>query len=133
MKKRIILLTAVIIFIAGMTRAQWTTDLGKNTQITPTGLAFDENEVATNKDGVTYVFFITNMNGTLGMRLQIIDKDGNKVMERGGKIISQEANKVWSAYNQHLALDKDGQAFVGVQDFRTAPDSKLNTYTIPVG
>ena len=66
MKKRIILLTAVIIFIAGMTRAQWTTDLGKNTQITPTGLAFDENEVATNKDGVTYVFFITNMNGTLG-------------------------------------------------------------------
>ena len=34
MKKRIILLTAVIIFIAGMTRAQWTTDLGKNTQIT---------------------------------------------------------------------------------------------------
>lgn len=130
MKKRIILLTAVIIFIAGMTRAQWTTDLGKNTQITPTGLAFDENEVATNKDGVTYVFFITNMNGTLGMRLQIIDKDGNKVMERGGKIISQEANKVWSAYNQHLALDKDGQAFVGVQDFRTAPDSKLNTYTI---
>lgn len=76
-----------------MTRAQWTTDLGKNTQITPTGLAFDENEVATNKDGVTYVFFITNMNGTLGMRLQIIDKDGNKVMERGGKSSHRKPTK----------------------------------------
>lgn len=122
-------LTALLLIPAAV-HAQWTTDYGKNTQVTPNGLGYDENEVITNSDGVTYAFFIVPSNGTLDMRLQVLDKEGNKLMERGGHSISREANKVWSSYNQHLALDNKGDAFVGVQDFRTAPDAYLSSYTI---
>ena len=129
-QKRLTLFLASMLLMSIGTQAQWTTDFGKNTQVTPTGLTYDENEVVTNKDGVTYAFFIIQSSGTLDMRLQILDKGGNKLMERGGHSVSREANKPWSSFNQHLALDGDGNAFVGVQDCRTDPDNYLNTYTI---
>lgn len=130
MKKWLKLLSAALLFLPAAASAQWTTDYSKNTQVTPVGLNYDENEVVTNDDGITYAFFIIQSNGTLDMRLQILDKQGNKVMERGGHSVSHEANKVWSPYNQHLALDNKGNVFVGVQDFRTAPEQSLNSYTI---
>lgn len=130
MKKWLRLLSVALLLAPAAVYAQWTTDYGKNTQVTPNGLNYDENEVVTNNDGITYAFFIVQSNGTLDMRLQVIDKDGNKLLARGGQSISNEANKVWSSYNQHLALDNKGNAFVGVQDFRTAPDAKLSSYTI---
>lgn len=130
MKKWLKLLSAALLFLPAAACAQWITDYSKNTQVTPVGLNYDENEVVTNDDGITYAFFIIQSNGTLDMRLQILDKQGNKVMERGGHSVSHEANKVWSPYNQHLALDNKGNVFVGVQDFRTSPEQSLNSYTI---
>lgn len=80
MKKWLKLLSAALLFLPAAANAQWTTDYSKNTQVTPVGLNYDENEVVTNDDGITYAFFIIQSNGTLDMRLQILDKQGNKVM-----------------------------------------------------
>ena len=68
MKKWLKLLSAALLFLPAAASAQWITDYSKNTQVTPVGLNYDENEVVTNDDGITYAFFIIQSNGTLGMR-----------------------------------------------------------------
>ncbi|MDO4160438.1 MAG: hypothetical protein Q4D41_08290 [Prevotellaceae bacterium] len=130
MMKIFTLMLAAFLMTSMTAHSQWTDDYGSNTQITPTGLGYYESEMKTNNDGITYVFFIVPSGETLSMRLQILDKDGNKILSRGGKTISQEANKTWTVMNQYLMVDNEGNAIIAVPDFRTAPEEMLSTYTI---
>ena len=105
-------------------------NINKNIQVTPTGLVFYENEIKTTSDGISYIFFICPTSNSLSMRLQIIDKEGNRVCPRGGYVISEEANKTWTSTNQHLLIDRDNNAIVAVQDYRCNPNDILSTYSI---
>lgn len=107
----------------------WNDDASKNTQITPTGLTYFENDVKTNKNGMTYIFMLCGGNN-ISMRLQIVDPNGERLLARGGEIISQEPNRSWFGLNQYLELDKEGNAFIGVQDYRKNIEEEKLTYSI---
>lgn len=107
----------------------WEDDVSKNTQITPTGLTYIENDIKTNKNGMTYVFMLCG-GAEISMRLQIVNPEGERLLSRGGDIISQEPNKSWFGLNQYIELDKDGNAFIGVQDYRNNVKEEKLTYTI---
>lgn len=123
----------VLLFIATVLscmqgRAEWNTDFSKNMQVTPSDLSYYDRSLATNKNGMTYVYIICPSTTGQAMRLQVIDKDGNRTLGRGGQVISNERNKTWVTWNQYLELDNDGNAFVSVQDMRNSESSI--SYTI---
>ncbi len=127
-KATFLILTAVLAAVCGKARA-WEDDTAENTQITPTGLNYYETDVKTNADGVTFVF-ILGAGSPPSMRLQIVSPEGERLLARGGEVISQEANNSWFGFNQYVELDSRGDAFIGVEDWRTAPDGGLSTYAI---
>lgn len=107
----------------------WEKDVSKNTQITPTGLFYLENDVKTNQNGITYIFMLCG-GENVSMRLQIVDSNGNRLLSRGGELISQEPNRSWFGLNQYIELDKEGNAFIGVQDYRENVETEKLTYSI---
>lgn len=129
MKKRLLII-ALVVFCISSVHAQWSDDYSKNNQITPASLAFDEHETVTNKDGVTYVFLMVPNNNKYSMRLQIIDKDGNRLFGGGGKEISNENNITWTKVNKYIMVDHDGNAIISVQDSRLDPTCEKESYTI---
>lgn len=127
MKRFLLIFTMIACCMYG--RADWNTDLSKNVQITPVGVNYYEKDITTNINGVTYILLVCpSSDSGLAYRLQIMDKDGNKTLGRGGKIISAKPNRTWTTWNQYLQTDNDGNAFVGIQDHRI-DDQNLN-YTI---
>lgn len=127
MKKLLLYLFAFTMF--GNMAYCWGDDVSKNTQITPTGLPYLENEVKTNENGITYIFMLAG-GDPVSMRLQIVDPNGERLLSRGGEIISQEPNRSWFGLNQYIELDNEGNAFIGVQDYRKHVETEELTYTI---
>ena len=109
--------------------AAWEDDVSENTQITPTGLNYYENDVKTNADGVSFVF-ILGSGSPPSFRLQIVSPDGERLLPRGGQLVSQEANNSWFGMNQYVELDQNGDAFVGVQDWRRNIEGQKTSYFI---
>ena len=131
MKRLLITLVIVLSFITAF--AQWSNDAGQNNRITVSGQESYDYEVKTNKDGITYICFLTPTKdiGSFVYRIQILDKNGNKILPDMGKIISQERNTSWTMVNQHLMIDNDGNAIISVCDCRNSPsDAEYLSYTI---
>lgn len=128
MKKFLLLAAVALACVQG--RAGWNTNLSVNTQLTPTGMNFYDKEMKTNQSGYTYVSFITPADTTLAYRLQIIDKDGNRVLKNGGMVVSAEAYRTYTTWNNYLQIDKDGNAFFSVHDNRFGNGTFMPTYTI---
>lgn len=127
MKRRLLYFIAAVL-TAG-TAHGWESDVSKNTQITPTGLSYFENEVKTNKDGISYVFMLCP-GDPVSMRLQIVDGNGERLLPRAGEVISHEPNNSWFGLNQYMELDSKGDVFIGVEDYRKHTAEKLFTYHI---
>lgn len=127
MKKRLLYFIAAVL-TAGVAHG-WESDVSINTQITPTGLTYFENEVKTNKDGITYVFMLCG-GKPVSMRLQIVDRNGERLLSRSGEVISNEPNNSWFGFNQYMELDKNGDVFIGVEDYRDNQTEQLFTYHI---
>ena len=126
--KRIVLIIAWgAFYLSG--RAVGEIDPSNNVQVTPTGLSYYDKEFTTNKDGYTYVLLACPSSECgIAYRLQIMDKDGNKKLGRGGKVISSEKNRTWTTWNQCLQKGNDGNVFVAIQDTRY--DAGNVNYTI---
>lgn len=108
----------VLAIVSFSTFAQWSTDPYENNLLTPTEKDLYSTEVEVNEDGVTYIFY--NMGGGTGSThyyLQILDKDGIALYPEG-KMISDYDTKSWTAVNDYLSLDKDGNAIYIVEDRR---------------
>lgn len=105
----------------------------KSVQITPSDLQYYDKDITRNDNGISYILFTcpSSDNG-ICYRLQILDKDGNRTLGRGGKVISAEKNRSWTTWNQYVQTDQDGNAFVAVQDMRFNNDTTLDSlnYTI---
>jgi hypothetical protein len=125
--RRVLLCLAIIFASASTALAQWSNDYSVNNEIVPDTIENYGYEVKTNNNGITYVFFqvpMLNADGSdyISMRLQVLDKDGNKLLAGEGQEISGEANKTWTAVNDHLMIDNDGNAIITVIDKRTGND-----------
>ena len=126
--KRALLLIGLIISVLNC-RADWSTDMTENSQITPSDIIYYEKDIDVNVNGRTYILLVvpSGQNGNV-YRLQILDKDGNRTLGRGGKVISAEKNRTWTTWNQYVQTDNEGNAFIGVQDKRC--DDENIVYTI---
>ncbi len=125
MKKLLLFLFATLCY-STISFAQWTSDPRTNTLVTEEGVWAWYNEVVTSKNGVTYSLAVqpggTDDNGYYIMvyNLQILDKDGYRVLPEEGLIISQERNKSWTVANRYIATDDEDNAVIIVQDCRNA-------------
>ncbi len=124
--KRILLSMALAAAMAAPVSAQWVNDPAQCNIVSPAGSNNYGYDIQTNANGMTYVFMQIPHNETIEMRLQILDKDGVKTLPEEGQLISAEANQTWTKVNQHLLIDRDGNAVIAVFDFRKGNE----TYTI---
>ncbi len=117
--KKALLSMAAAFLMAVPAMAQWSADFAENNRINPEGMANYGYEIKTNDNGVTYAFMQIPRKGTISMRLQILDKDGVKLLPDTAMVLSAEENISYTKVNQHLMIDKDGNAVVVVSDYRT--------------
>ena len=130
MKKVLLILFGAFCYVIAL--AQWSDNPNENNQITPVYSLYD-TEMKTNKNGVTYLVF-NRPNGGEGYYqtfLQIIDRTGVKLFPEEGKLISSEPTLTWTAVNELLYIDNDGNALIAVCDLRNSnPGTQDLSYTI---
>ncbi len=117
--KKALLSMAVALLMGSPAMAQWSTDFAENNKMNPEGMANYGYEIKTNDNGVTYVFMQIPRQGTISMRLQILDKEGVKLMPDTAMVLSNEKNISYTKVNQHLMVDREGNAVIVVSDYRT--------------
>lgn len=105
----------------------WESDPSKNDLVTPEGVNIYGYDIQTNCNGMTYVFFQTPRAGGITMRLQILDREGNKTLGDEGIIVSDEPNSSSTSVNQLMALDREGNAIIPVCDWRAGDRQALYT------
>lgn len=129
MKKVLLTLTTVLSCSAAM--AQWTSDPSVNTKVSPDGQEIYAQEFAVNKDGLVFFNYNAPHNNNTETFLQILDKEGNKMLDGMGLTVSDKPARGWVAVNQMLMSDKDGNAIIAVSDCRNAPAGSQDlSYTI---
>lgn len=127
--KKYLFLSALFCTALGM-NAQWPTSYeGEPVQMTP-DLQDYGDETVTNCHGVTFNVQYVAQHGTAGVDdmeyvISIVDKDGHNVttLDKGmGLGVFQ--NRSWTAYNNTLYCDRDGNLLVGANDCRNNPEPK---------
>lgn len=134
--RKLLLLTAATAF-STVAMAQWTADTGHGIRIWQPDYTNYGYEVRTSPTGVTYGMFHgvwgeqtsdSTVQAHYPMLVQVVDKDGNLVIEDDGVQLSDEPNRSWTAVNQNFAIDDEGNAVVAVSDQRTGDG--IDSYTI---
>ena len=130
MKK--ILLTFVAIALGVTVSAQWPSNTNEVSVISLPGQSDYGCETATSHDGITYVAKIVPQHGdeagrtVLSYRLYILDKDGVLQSPTDGLDIATEPNRSWTAVNNSLFVDRDGNAIVMCCDSRNANETSTD-------
>lgn len=135
MKKFLLLLT--VFTIATAVSAQWPTNTKEAVKVTETGQNDYGCQVAVTADGTTYVAkIVPERPGEAGRtmlsyRLYILDKNGVLKSPEDGINVSTQPNRSWTAVNDFLYADRDGNAIVMCCDSRyDTSDSNKQSYTI---
>ena len=116
---RIFTILSFSILLAHQSFGQWTNDINLNTEVSD--IAGSEQSVphsVTTSDGLTYISWFDNSNGTYRFRMQLLDAKGIKLWEPDGKIVSDKAQNT-AIYRYDLKLDHQDNAIVAFQDERT--------------
>lgn len=129
---RKVLLTLIVMLNYMTMAAQWSSNPAENNRITMAGQANYGYETAMNKNGITYIYSLTpEGQDTMSFRLQILSKDGYKILPDSGKIICKERAKSYTLINQYMMTDQDGNAIIAACDCRnSAADAEDMSYTI---
>lgn len=98
--------------------AQWATDPSVNNLVSPEGSNNYGYEIKTTGDGLSYMYIHIPNGNNPSLRIQVIDKDGYKVLPDSCKELSAESNLTYTKVNQSLMVDKEGNAIVAVSDMR---------------
>ncbi|HMG15600.1 MAG TPA: hypothetical protein VK590_09145, partial [Saprospiraceae bacterium] len=117
--KRIFTILSFSLFLTQSGFGQWTNDVGLNTVVSD--FAGSEQSVphsVTTSDGLTYISWFDNSNGTYRFRMQLLDAKGYKLWEPDGKIVSDKAQNT-AIYRYDLKIDHQDNAIVAFQDERT--------------
>ena len=120
--KKLFLSMAFAITAFTTTSAQWA-DGSVNNRVNPDNQSNYGYYVDTSDKGTTFVYTIVPDQGSLDMRLQIIDADGKMVLPIEGEQISNKKNRTFTSINECLLIDnKDNSAIIAVSDQRTDID-----------
>ena len=133
MRKTLLTLAAAAICCLGA-KAQYTADPSANTDVTGLVRSYG-NEAVVNADGT--LLSLTKLPSTddegnthLSLNIQLLDKDGNRVLPAGGKELDNPRAKSYTVVNQNILADADGNFIVASHDGRNAaPGSDEMGYT----
>lgn len=127
-----LLLTAFFLLLStGYCHAQWSSNPEENNRIGKPGEDYYEQEVYTNKDGVSYCVTVfpnghdENGNSLLSFNLQVVDKDGKCLLPEGGKEISRERNRSYLVVDFLGQIDRDGNLLYAIHDGRNADPQQI--------
>lgn len=122
--KKILLSVALALAAMSPATAQWASGPEERTVVSPADSHNYGYEIKTNDNHITYVFMQIPLGGDrISMRVQILDKDGNKLMPEEGKELCAEHNRTYTSVNQHVLIDKEGNAIIAVSDRRSGGDN----------
>lgn len=133
--KKILLSIAFAACCAMAVNAQYVSDPTENTKVTES-ISNYGNEAVVSKDGILYSIQSVpsqDDDGTnrLAYNLQVLDKDGNRLLPEGGTQICNEMNFSYVVVNDVLYADNDGNCLVMVSDCRHSQKSDMRrSYTI---
>ncbi len=122
--RKFLLTVATALATVATATAQWATSPSESLVVNPAGENNYGYEIKTNANHITYVFMQIPIGGDrISMRLQILDKDGNKLLAESGKELCAEHNRTYTSVNQHVLIDKEGNAVIAVSDQRSGGDN----------
>ncbi len=133
--KKTLLSIALAACFAMAVNAQYVSDPTENTKVTES-ISNYGNDAVVSKDGILYSIQRIpghDEDGTnrLAYNLQILDKEGNRLLPDGGVQICNETNLSYVVVNDVLYADNDGNCLVMVSDCRHSPKDNLHrSYTI---
>ena len=133
--KKTLLSIAFAVCCAMAVNAQYVSDPAENTKVTES-ISNYGNDAVVSKDGILYSIQRIpghDDDGTnrLAYNLQILDKEGNRLLPEGGAQICNEINLSYTVVNDVLYADNDGNCIVMVSDCRYSPKSDMRrSYTI---
>jgi hypothetical protein len=98
--------------------AQWTNDTMINTMIRDTALMDGSGtKIATTTNGRSYISWAEKITNGYCFRMQLLDTNGRKLWRTNGIIIDSMIGS--TLYNYNLAVDRDDNALIALQDLRT--------------
>lgn len=133
--KKIFLSIAMAVSCLTAVNAQYVSDPAENTKVTEPVINYG-NDAVISKDGVLYsVQRIPGQDedGTnrLAYNLQILDKDGNRLLPDGGVQICNEIDLSYTVVNDVLYADNDGNCLVMACDCRYSSKANMHrSYTV---
>lgn len=134
MKKKLLSI-AFAVCCAMAVNAQYVSDPTENTKVTES-ISNYGNDAVVSKDGILYSIQRIpghDDDGTnrLAYNLQVLDKEGNRLLPEGGVQICNEINFSYVVVNDVLYADNDGNCIVMVSDCRYSPKSDMHrSYTV---
>lgn len=127
--KRNLLLSMMLLW-CWTVMAQWSSDPATNNRVVPARNIYD-SQFEVNKDGIIYLCYNAPKGGTTVTFLQILDKEGKKLLPEEGKVIASERTRSYTVINDLIMVDNDGNALLAVSDCRNSPSDVQNlSYTI---
>jgi hypothetical protein len=129
MKK--ILLFVLILWVSLISvKAQWTSNTMLNTTVRDS-IGTDEATPlsVTRTDGSTYISFFEQYGSYYQLRMQLLDRFGNKLWVPEGLVVSSFPQSS-ALYRYDLKVDESGNAIVAFQDIRTAGVMNVVVYKI---
>jgi len=114
------LLLSATLALALPAQAQWTSDILLNTPVQDaTGTSEEVPLSAPGPAGGTWVsWFATNPATNYTMHLQLLDRNGNKLLGPNGVLVSNQAQST-ATFRYDLKSDADGNALLAFQDERS--------------
>jgi len=104
--------------VAALAGTQWGTDPLSNKQISPDGAIYQDLPLAAaTSSGETYISWLSWENENACVKLQLVDVDGNFMLDKDGIYVSTNPTPSWSS-GYDITTDADGNAILINSDSR---------------
>lgn len=124
--KRILVLMVLVVLYATAMQAQWSDDPSVNLQLSDQkGATPGSIKVAKTTDGKMFVSWTTYEGKGGQTRLQLLDKNGNLLWDKGGILVSEHPAASYTT-DFDMKTSSDGCAIIAYSDSRTDLETLLD-------
>lgn len=127
LKKFVIIL--FIVFYTMVLCAQWSSDPGVNLPITNLTGEQVTPKIAVCPDGSYYIGYFSLEAGNYNVRLQRLDKKGNKLWQENGLLVSNHPSMTWIT-DWDMTTDLESHAVLCFMDIRNSGNNNIVAYRI---
>lgn len=130
--KKIFCWLLCVLFFSSSALSQWSSDPGKNLQITGLGVEQAIPKIAMAPNGNVYIAFFSLAGEGYHVRLQHLDHNGNPLWEYNGILVSDHPSMSWLT-DWDMAVDYENHAILTWQDIRTGNNNVFAYRIAPDG